>query len=96
MYRLRFEKRYLRKYRSLVKNNPGLKATISKTLRLLSQDPFTPSLTSHKVFDSEGEPAFSVRVTGDLRIIWEYSKTERDAIDILDIGGHSGSKKVHR
>ncbi len=71
MFKLRFEKRYLRKYHKLVKNNQRLKAEISKTLRLLSEDPFSPALKSHKVIDSSGEPAFSVQVTGDIRIIFQ-------------------------
>lgn len=62
----------------------------------LERDPTARTLRSHKVLDSDGKPAFSSYVTGDLRIIWRYAEDELDVLDLTDVGGHSGSKKVYR
>ena len=43
-----------------------------------------------------GKRVYSSAVTGDLRILWQFHPTEADTIELLDIGGHSGSKKVYR
>jgi len=39
--------------------------------------------------------AFSSKVTGDLRIIWNFNEDQIQVIDLLDIGGHSGNGKVY-
>jgi mRNA-degrading endonuclease YafQ of YafQ-DinJ toxin-antitoxin module len=39
---------------------------------------------------------YSSSISGDLRIIWEFSENEINIIDLLDIGGHSGSKSVYK
>jgi mRNA-degrading endonuclease YafQ of YafQ-DinJ toxin-antitoxin module len=62
---------------------------------LLANDPATPKLKTHKVL-IEGERLFSSSVTGDLRIIWRYAPTGLEVIDLLDIGGHEGGKKVYK
>ncbi len=64
---------------------------VSKTLTSISKDPMNPSLRSHKVGNY-----WSSRVTGDIRIIWEYGNDDKvNVIEILDVGGHSGSNKVY-
>ena len=44
-------------FRKITKKNPQLKNQIVKVLRLLADDPFTPSLKSHKL---TGDLAFFV------------------------------------
>lgn len=44
---------------------------------------------------------FSSRVTGNLRIIWRYAEKEGSLkelqiISLVDVGGHSGAKKVYK
>ena len=43
-----------------------------------------------------GRAAFSSSVTGDLRIIWDYSDDEVNMLDVIDTGGHEGGKGVYR
>ena len=39
---------------------------------------------------------FSSRVTGNIRIVWDYSENEINVIDVFDIGGHEGKDKVYK
>ena len=43
-----------------------------------------------------GKRVYSLAVTGDLRILWQLHATGVDTIELLDIGGHSGTKEVCR
>lgn len=81
---------FTKKLTKLVRNNPKLKMKVLETVKLLSENPQEPILKSHKV----GE-YFSSRVTGDLRIIWDYNETKIQMLDLIDIGGHSGNKGVY-
>ncbi|MBC1258247.1 type II toxin-antitoxin system mRNA interferase toxin, RelE/StbE family, partial [Trichormus variabilis V5] len=53
---------FKRSFKKIIKKNPQLKDQIVKVLRLLAEDPFTPSLKSHKL-------------TGDLAGLWSCSVT---------------------
>jgi mRNA interferase YafQ len=59
-------------------------------LKLLGQDPWEPSLKSHKVNTELFGKVFSSSVTSDLRIIWNYNKNTKliEVLELLDIGGH--------
>lgn len=48
---------FKRSFRKITKKNPQLKNQIVNVLRLLADDPFTPSLRSHKL-------------TGNLAVLW--------------------------
>ena len=65
----------MRKEKKLTKNNPKIKKAVTKTIDLLEIDPFYPSLKSHKVNTRDGKK-FSSRVTGDIRIIWDFENGE--------------------
>ena len=69
---------------------------MDSVLERLAADPRDPTLRSHKVTAWDGRVAFSVEVTGDLRIIWRYNEGEADLLDLIDLGGHSGAGKVYR
>lgn len=89
---------FLRKYNKLIKRDTVLEQRIDGLLQRLLVDPKDPTLASHKVIAYvDSRPAMSSTVTGDLRIIWRYGdKTEEmQILDLVDIGGHSGSKKVY-
>lgn len=62
----------------------------------METDPKAPSLKSHMVNSSRHGKRWSSRVTGDLRIIWDFNKDKINILDILDLGGHSGKNKVYR
>ena len=96
MYKLVFYPKFLRKSAKLTKRNHALETDVLQTLQQLSDNPFEPSLHTHKVTDIDGNLAFSSKITGDLRVIWDFGENEIRVIELLDIGGHSGKNKVYR
>jgi len=62
---------FQRQIKRIVKKTPKLRETIAETLKLLSQDIAHPSLKLHKL---SGENNWSVSVTGDIRIIFNFSE----------------------
>ncbi len=84
------------KFQKFFSKNKLLVKKIDKTINLLEQDPFYSSLKSHKVITKEGKKAFSSRVIGDIRLIWNYQNGVVKIIDIIDISYHSGKYKVYK
>ena len=84
-----------RRLRKLVKKDKNLRKSIFKTLDRLTEDPYQTSLKTHKVDSKVLKSVYSSRVTGDFRIIWGFSKTRIQMIELYDIGGHEGSNKVY-
>ena len=64
-----------RSFRKITNKNPQLKDQIAKVLRLLADDPFTPSLKSHKL-GGELAGLWSCSVASDCRIIFNFSEDE--------------------
>jgi mRNA-degrading endonuclease YafQ of YafQ-DinJ toxin-antitoxin module len=79
MFTAEFSKYFQKQYKKLIKNNKILEARIDTALSKLLED---PELVSHKVGQY-----WSCRVTGDIRIIWEYQDDEL-VLMLLKIGGH--------
>ncbi|KAF3884002.1 type II toxin-antitoxin system YafQ family toxin [Tolypothrix campylonemoides VB511288_2] len=81
---------FKRSFRKITKKNPQLKNQIVTVLRLLADDPFTPSLKSHKLIgDLEG--LWSCSVAYDCRIIFKFSEDDNlleMVILLIDIGSH--------
>jgi addiction module RelE/StbE family toxin len=81
---------FKRSFRKITKKNPQLKNQVLKVLRLLADDPFTPSLKSHKL---TGDLAglWSCSVAYDCRIIFNLSEDENllaMVILLIDLGSH--------
>ena len=77
-----------RSFRKITKKNPQLKDQIANVLRLLGDDPFTPSLKSHKLGDHLAG-LWSCSVAYDCRIIFNFSEDEKllqMVILLVDIG----------
>jgi len=87
MFEVEFSDFFKKQYKKLIKNNTDLENRIDAALLKLSEN---PESVSHKV-----GTFFSCRVTGDIRIIWEYKKGELVLL-LLKIGGHSGKNNVYR
>lgn len=99
MYLLNQKPSFARKLKKLLKKNRSLAKPVARTLTLLKVNPKAAPLKSHKVIAIDGSQAFSSRVTGDLRIIWRYANEAAEQVqilDLIDIGGHEGSKKVYQ
>lgn len=95
MYSLDFTKSYEASYRTMIKGNAIREKRVRKALGLLMNDPFYPSLKSHKVNTRKHGTKWSSRVTDDIRLIWDFDHDEAFLIDIIDIGTHSGRHAVY-
>ena len=79
--------------RSLKKNilqEPDLRSRIENALRLLSENPFNPSLHSHKL-KGKLEPLWACTVDYDFRILFMFMPnpdTGEEAILLVSIGTH--------
>lgn len=69
---------------------------VDLTLDLLKKNPLHPALGSHRVTGRLIGESFSSVVNKDIRILWDYTKGKVKFLDILDLGGHSGSHKVYK
>ncbi|GBO53132.1 HigB toxin protein [Pseudanabaena sp. lw0831] len=81
---------FKRSFKKIIKKNPQLQAQIVKALKLLADDPFTPSLKSHKLGGNLAG-LWSCSVAYDCRIIFSFSEEEKlleIVILLVDIGSH--------
>ena len=95
MHQLVFADNYWKLYKQKCGRNRQVKKKVVRTLKQLAFDPKHPALKAHKAATRRFGEKWAVRVTGDLRIIWDYSQ-EKGKILVLGLGGHSGKKKVYR
>ena len=98
-YELAATRYFLKKYNKLIKNHAALEQRIDSVIKRMLLNPQDPNLKSHKVIaNADGKAAMSSTITDDLRIIWRYGEktNEVQILDAIDIGGHSGSKKVYQ
>ena len=81
---------FTRAFRRAVARRPGLRARIERTLRQLADNPFHPSLHSHKL---KGHLAgiWACTVDYNNRVLFEFvegSESEEDDIHLLTMGAH--------
>ncbi len=96
MYALNPFPKFIRKARKLFKKSPLLKSKLGVVFDILQEQPFSRLLQTHKVIDVNGQTSFSSRIDGNLRVIWRFNKEKVEIIDLIDIGGHSGKRKVYK
>jgi len=96
MYKLLITKDFDESYIKVTKSNVETQKKVQKALLLLKQNPFYPSLKTHKVQSKNYEERWSSWVTGDIRIIWDFDSNEQMTILLLTIGSHSGTHKVYQ
>jgi addiction module RelE/StbE family toxin len=81
----------LRAFKRLVKRNPDLRPAIERTLNQLAEDPFHPSLQTHKL---TGDLAgiWSASIDYKLRILFEFvgddAESQGQSILLLNLGSH--------
>jgi mRNA interferase YafQ len=81
---------FKRSLKRLTRKNPQLKEKVSEILDLLSEDPFAPSLKSHKL-TGQLDGWWSCTVSYDCRIIFGFEnnlKAGEERILLIDIGSH--------
>jgi mRNA interferase YafQ len=84
------DQRFKRSFKRLTKKNPQLQDKILAVLEILGDDPFTPSLKSHRL-TGRLEGLWSCSVAYDCRIIFAFKKdsdTGENLIVLVDIGSH--------
>lgn len=87
---------FLKESNRIVRANPILANKIRNVLKTLTIDPFYKGLKTHKVESKLFGRRYSSRVSGDIRIIWDFDAAKRKIILLLTIGGHSGKHQVYR
>lgn len=91
---LRFTKYFEKKLAKIIKQNQVLKKPIRSALYLLETNEYDHRLKTHKVTGRIVGECYASRVNGDLRILWKKTESGSTVINILDLGGHSGTGKV--
>ena len=63
----------------------------------IKNNPFNPPLNTHRVNSKNFGFKYFSSITADLAFIWDFDEDteELEIIEILDIGGHSGSNGVY-
>jgi len=96
IYRLKLTGPFQKSLKKLVAKDSILKNKTAKVFLILAKNPIDPSLHSHKVTTRKYGQKWSSRVTGNIRIIWDYEGEALMVILLLDIGGHTGKRKVYK
>ncbi|MBI5194008.1 MAG: type II toxin-antitoxin system mRNA interferase toxin, RelE/StbE family [Nitrospirae bacterium] len=82
---------FSRALKKFIKKQPNCKQDIANTLRLLTEDPFTPQLETHKL-KGKLSGTWACSAGYDLRIIFDFVKGEKekgdDDIFLIEIGTH--------
>lgn len=87
-FKVELSKPFVKDAKKLKKNKVAY-SLVKKLIRQLSIDPFSSSLRTHKVrIPSLGE-VWSSRLTGDLRVLWEFSSDNKLTIITLRLQGHN-------
>lgn len=87
-YRLLRSTAFIRAARKLVKRNPPIASDLRSTLTLLSDDPFHPSLRTHKL-KGQLSNSWACSVTYEIRIVFTFVEFEgQEAILLESVGTH--------
>ena len=90
MRTLSWSNTFVRALRRVTRKSPEVGREVEITLKLLVQDPFAPQLKTHKL-KGKLQGAWACNVSHDLRIIFDFVKSEEggeDEIFLIEIGSH--------
>ena len=90
MRRLIWGRTFLRGYKRLLKKHPDLADRLEDVLTVLSADPFSPSLETHKLKGKLGG-VWACSAGYDLRVLFDFCRNSsggNDDILLIDIGTH--------
>jgi mRNA-degrading endonuclease YafQ of YafQ-DinJ toxin-antitoxin module len=93
-YNLQATTRFQREYKKVVKPNTLLEKKFVSVIEKLSVNPYMKSLKTHVVNIRGFGRLYSSRVTGDIRILWNFK--DDNLIILHRIGGHFGSLSVYK
>jgi mRNA-degrading endonuclease YafQ of YafQ-DinJ toxin-antitoxin module len=86
MYKIIADDIYKKKLVKFIKKHPDLKEKYFKTIKLLENNPFYPSLRLHKL-KGDKKDFFSISINMQYRIIIDFIVID-NVILLLDIGNH--------
>jgi addiction module RelE/StbE family toxin len=81
---------FVRALKRKVRRRPDLRERIEQTLRQLAQDPFHPSLRTHKLL-GQLSGTWACSVSYDIRILFEFAQnpeSDEEEILLLTVGTH--------
>jgi addiction module RelE/StbE family toxin len=81
---------FTRSLKRLLRRNPQLRVSIEKTLQQLAEEPFYPSLRTHKL-KGELSDKWACSIDYSNRILFKFVKnpdTEKEEILLLALGSH--------
>jgi len=81
---------FVRALKRRIRRQPSLRDKVERTLRQLAQDPFHPSLRSHKL-KGQLSGAWACSVGYDVRILFEFAQNPesgKEEVLLLTIGSH--------
>ncbi len=90
MINLVFSPSFKRAFKTIIKRQPDLKPKIETKLRLLADDPYNPTLRTHKL-KGKLSGAWACSVEYNCRIIFSFElnpETQEEEINLIDIGTH--------
>ena len=87
MYKLIETTSYLKKLKNFFKKHPNLIKKYEKTIYLLEQNPFHPSLRLHKL-KGELKEYYSVSIDMEYRLIVDFIIVDKKII-LINIGHHN-------
>jgi addiction module RelE/StbE family toxin len=79
---------FSRALKRLIRQNPQMRSTIEQTLHKLAEDPFQPSLKTHKLKGDLAEK-WSCSIDYSNRIVFKFVQGTEDEILLLAIGSHN-------
>lgn len=94
-YKIATTRSFDRAMKKLAKKDAKLTEKVIVVLTVISENPFHHRLQTHKAQTRVYGIAFSSRVTGDIRIIWDFLE-DQPVIIALSVGGHSGKRAVYK
>ena len=87
MKKLIWTSKFLKASEKLLNNNPELINQFKNCIKLLEENPFIPSLRTHKLKGKLSE-FYSSSLNFSFRIVFELKNNDIDTIILLNIGRH--------
>jgi len=94
MHILRFLDSFSPTYKAIIKGDQEKRT--KKALNLLRQEPFYPSLKTHRVNTRTFGKRWSNWINGDIRIIWDFDQKENMIIILFAIVSYSGTHREYK
>jgi addiction module RelE/StbE family toxin len=83
--KISFSKSFQKVFNKRIKNNKRISELFSEKLKLFAEEPYHPSLKTHKL-TGKLKDYHSFRIDLDYRVIFEFVESEK--VILIDIGTH--------